>query len=334
MINRWILVPLVCLVGCAGEIARTPEPTEMSDQFSWPEPPDRARISYLHSFKDYKDLGLKLPISRRVGDALGGKKNRSMVRPYAIAVDDDLLAVADPGAGAVHLFYQRRDRYLNITQVDGTYLNSPVGVSLANNRIFISDSSLNQVFVFDRNSKVISTISDLARPTGLAWDGTSRQLFVSETLSHKLQVYDNDGEHLFTIGKRGNGPGEFNFPTHVTIKDNLVFVNDTMNFRIQVFDNKGNHIRSFGIHGDAPGHFSHPKGVAIDSQENVYVAETMSNRINIFDKYGTFLMDFGGTGQSPGEFYMPAGMSIFNDRLYVCDSRNGRIQVFKYLRED
>ena len=99
-------------------------------------------------------------------------------------------------------------------------------------------------------------------------------------------------------------------------------------------DTSGNHIRTFGEHGDEAGYLSHPKGVAIDSQNNVYIAEAVMNRIQIFNMDGQFLMDFGEGGGSPGSFMMRAGMTIFGDRLYVCDSRNSRIQVFEYLKEE
>ena len=47
---------------------------------------------------------------------------------------------------------------------------------------------------------------------------------------------------------------------------------------------------------------------------------------------GKILMAFGQEGSAPGEFWMPRGVFIDqNDRIFIADSYNKRIQVFKLL---
>ena len=331
---RLILILTVLLTGCSGQETLQTQTEEPLLKPGWPSLPDRERIRYLYSIENYNDLGLRLPFSKRFRDIVGGKVPQTMVRPYAIALDEGLMAVADPGSGAIHLFNNERKLYEKIERIGDTQLNSPIGVSLAGNRVFIADSSLNEVFILNRRLKPVAIISALNRPTALAWDETTQRLFVAETHAHRIQGYDKDGGHLFTFGKRGDGPADFNFPTHLSVQNGQLLVNDTMNFRVQIFDIDGNHIKTMGTHGDSQGFLSNPKGVAFDSQGNVYVAEALRNRIQIFNKNGTFLMDFGSDGTAAGEFSMPAGMFIFKDRLYICDSRNGRVQVFEYLKDE
>ena len=56
------------------------------------------------------------------------------------------------------------------------------------------------------------------------------------------------------------------------------------------------------------------------------------SNIQIFSPDGTLLMFFGDASTNPGGFAMPAGMHIDEqDRLYVADQFNKRLQVFKYL---
>ena len=46
-------------------------------------------------------------------------------------------------------------------------------------------------------------------------------------------------------------------------------------------------------------------------------------------------MDFGSRGREPGQFWLPAGIWIDgNDRIYVADSYNGRVQIFQYLKQE
>ena len=53
--------------------------------------------------------------------------------------------------------------------------------------------------------------------------------------------------------------------------------------------------------------------------------------VQIFDNKGRFLLAFGNAGNEAGEFWLPAGLFIAEDRIYVADSYNKRVQVFQFL---
>ena len=57
----------------------------------------------------------------------------------------------------------------------------------------------------------------LQRPTGLARDAASGLLFVADTYAHDIKVFDANGALVRVIGRRGDGDGEFNFPTHLAL---------------------------------------------------------------------------------------------------------------------
>lgn len=53
--------------------------------------------------------------------------------------------------------------------------------------------------------------------------------------------------------------------------------------------------------------------------------------VQVFDTGGDLLYTFGKRGLKPGDFQLPAGLFLDkDDRIYVVDSYNRRIQVFKY----
>jgi hypothetical protein len=55
--------------------------------------------------------------------------------------------------------------------------------------------------------------------------------------------------------------------------------------------------------------------------------------IQIFDAEGNILMAIGIEGHGPGQFWLPAGIFIgTDDRVYVADTFNKRIQVFEFLK--
>jgi hypothetical protein len=135
------------------------------------------------------------------------------------------------------------------------------------------------------------------------------------------------------IGKRGSGPGEFNFPTAVTLSAGRVYVVDSMNFRIQAFSPDGKFINTFGQLGNQSGTLNRPKGIAADTDGNLYIVDALFETVQIFDPAGRLLYYFGSTGTSPGQFRLPSGISIDErNRIYVADSQNRRVQVFIYRR--
>ena len=334
MSRLWI-VPLIWLLNsCATEAPLSPATIDAGLEITWPAAPEPVRIRYLYSFDEPKDLGYKLPLSNRLQDFLGGSATHNMVRPYAIAVNRQMIAVADPGAGSVHLFNSRRKTYQALVAAGKKPLLSPIGIALGKDRIYIADSVLNKVFVLDSQQRLVATLRDFERPTALAYDHENQRLYVTDTRGHKILAFDHQGKKVLSIGERGHSNGQFNYPSHITIANGRLYVNDTMNFRIQVFDLAGNHLRTFGAHGDSPGYIAQPKGLAVNSDGHIFIAEAVANRVQIFNLDGEFLLSFGFTGQQPAAFQMPTGIAIADDRIYITDSGNRRVQVFEYHGED
>jgi hypothetical protein len=57
----------------------------------------------------------------------------------------------------------------------------------------------------------------------------------------------------------------------------------------------------------------------------------LSGIVQVFDREGHLLYYFGGQGQGLGQFQLPVGLFIdHNDRIFVVDSFNRRVQVFHY----
>ena len=102
----------------------------------------------------------------------------------------------------------------------------------------------------------------------------------------------------------------------------------------------------FGRSGDGEGEFRSPRGLAFDSDNDLlYVADSRNDRIQVFEivnrntcPSGTteiidgvcFVEEFGLQGQGDGRFNTPVGIALDsdNEKLYVADSLNHRVQVF------
>ena len=87
------------------------------------------------------------------------------------------------------------------------------------------------------------------------------------------------------------------------------------------------------------GRFRQVTDVTWDSAGNTYISDGYINsRVAKVDKDGNWIKSWGGPGSGPGQFNTPHSIaSDAQNRIYVADRGNGRIQVFdtdgKFLRE-
>ncbi|UCF66104.1 MAG: 6-bladed beta-propeller [Acidobacteriota bacterium] len=305
----------------------------------WPPAPDPARIEFVQSISTPKDVGIRASwFKRAVLWIARGRVVRGMARPFAIAVGaDGRIVVADPDARSVHLFDPTRSRYERLVKAGDGPLVSPIGVAIDTaGQIYVSDSASGEVHRFDERGRWLGpfgTAAEIGRPTGLAYDTRAERLYVVDTIGHRIVGLDSDGEKVLDAGRRGTGPGEFNYPVAIAIdRDGLLYVADAMNFRIQVLDGAGQFVREFGRPGRATGQFDKIKGLALDSDGHVYVSDALHDVVQVFDREGRLLTVIGGSGSRAGEFWLPAGLYIdASDRIFVADSANHRIQVLRYL---
>jgi 6-bladed beta-propeller protein/NHL repeat-containing protein len=333
-----LVISLTLLSGCTSLGTNNVEQNKLINQV-WPLPPARPRIQFEQAFSTAEELGIGRSFWQWLGDVVFGADEMHMLRPMdVITVDEHLIYVADPGVRGVHRFDTRDQSYQLIQDKQQRGLPSPVALAAdKNGNVYVSDSSLAQILIIHKNSDYAQNFelnASLRQPTGLAIEKKSGDIFLLDTLQHQVLVFNSVGELIKRMGQRGVKPGEFNFPTHIQVKNKKLLVTDSLNFRIQIFNLDGKYLQGFGQAGQSSGYLSRPKGVAMDGLGNVYVVDSLLNNIQIFKQSGELLMTMGEQGLQAGQFWLPTGIHITDQqKIYIADSHNRRVQVFRYVGE-
>lgn len=305
----------------------------------WPPPPDEAKIEYVVSVRDYKDIGIEKGFFSKAFDFLFGEEDKPLDSPFGTYADEDRIYVTDISYKSLYIFDKKKNKVITIEGSKKENFLYPIDiVTDKKGNIYVSDSIRAKVFVFEEDGDFSHNISakEFQRPVGLAISADGKKLYIVDTLASQIHITTLDGKYINSIGKKGNGKGEFNRPTFMDVGSNgNLYVSDSMNHRVQVFDKDGDFIRKFGQLGQEIGSFGSPRGISLDSHGNIYVSDTMFNNIQIFNQDGELLMLLGGYGDKKGQFALPEDISITSQNtIHVTDVNNGRIQIFRLINTE
>ena len=208
--------------------------------------------------------------------------------------DDDRLFVSDGKLHRVIIFNPKHEVENQITEG----LVDPVGLAIdtENRFLYVVDTQQDQVIVYDADTlKLLRRIGtggknhyltsqgDFAAPQDVALDKDGN-VYVTDTLNNRVEIFDADGNFISLFGKHGDGPGYFSRPKGIAVDgDGHIWVADEMEDRLQVFDSEGQLLTYVGLgHGNLPGQFDALVGVAIDKQNHVFTTEQYPGRLQEF----------------------------------------------------
>lgn len=325
---------LALLGGCL----RAPEPSLPLSRphIDWESADARLMLTWLGEVRTPGDLGIRPTWWGKLRALLTGDDDFRLLRPYGLDHDESgQLCIADPGARAVYCFDTAKNRLQTLRGTAETDFLSPIDLARSEDgTLFITDSTAAAIYAVPRGAERARLFARMAggRPTGIAYSRRQQLLFVADTTSHQVVVFDLQGRERLRFGTRGTAAGEFNYPTDLTIDaENRVLITDSLNARVQIFSVEGIYLGQFGTAGRASGEFGKPKGIAATSSNYRVVCDAELDRIQIFDPQGQPVLLFGLPGEGPGEFLLPTGIFIdSDDLLWIADSFNQRVQYFRF----
>lgn len=346
---RVVISVLGIAVFVAGCVASAPKRDlekvgRSAQELVFPSPPDEPRFVFERAIRGSADVQPETEDSALKRALTGvGSTTEVLGKPYAIAVHRGKIFVSDSADRVVRVFDVPNQKHYRIAGEGDGAMAKPMGIDIdEHGSLFVADATLKQILVYDESGKFLRRIGDstmFSRLSSVTVDPKGERLYVVDiggvtSDQHRVRVFDAvAGKHLYDIGKRGSGDGEFNLPRDVAIgKDGRIYVVDGGNFRVQIFDKDGKYLKSFGSIGKQVGNFARPKEIAIDKQGNLYVADTAFGNFQIFDPEGQLLMFVGDRSEKdqPAGYMLPSGIAVDDDgRVFFVDQWFKRIDVFR-----
>ena len=220
----------------------------------------------------------------------------------------------------------------------------PHGITIDGaNNVFLTDVSLQQVFKFTHDGKLLFALGE---PRVGAWDAThfneptdiairpDGSFYVSDGyVNSRVAYFDLKGKELYEWGKKGAGEGEFSNPHGLTFVPGStdVLVADRENSRLQLFDSKGKFKRQWTGEKDAVT-TGRVFAVAADSDGSLYVGirradyDTQHTGVIKLDRDWKIAASIGFGKPGDPVFNSVHDLALGNDgSIYVAETRTKRV---------
>ena len=143
---------------------------------------------------------------------------------------------------------------------------------------------------------------------GIAANSTN--VYVADTVNHRIQKFSLTGSFITTWGTSGAGNGQFAYPRDVA----CCRLEQRLRRRYQQRPHSdvqlvGGFITKWGTSGTGNSQFSDPYRLAADSSGRVHIGDQGNSRVQGFNALGGFITAFGVVGYEDGQFINNVGIA-------------------------
>lgn len=219
----------------------------------------------------------------------------------------------------------------------GGEFDKPMAVTVANERIYVSDTNNKRVQIFDYEGNPIKTFGERGSkpgqfqfPYGLAGDSQGN-IYVADLYNGTVSKHDKDGKFVGLFAEKQPSEKIFEGPAGMAIRDDKVYVTDVKQHVLKIFDLNGKLLSTVGKPGRAEGQLNAPNAVTVDKEGNIYVTDTGNQRVQVFDKDGKFVKIINGSvdGRGQSVFVNPRGVGVDDQgNVYVVNNLTHRLHIF------
>ena len=146
-------------------------------------------------------------------------------------------------------------------------------------------------------------------PLGIAID-VNGDIYVVCGRDHSIHVFDQAGQQKRTIGSHGSGDCQFDSPSGIYIKGELMYIADSGNDRILNLTTGGQFLRKFGQNGSGQAEILCPTSVIVDQRDRLIISDNNNDRVVIMDQAGTWLLTINGNVTGNQVFVNPIALAL------------------------
>src|SRR2546428_2484439 len=183
-----------------------------------------------------------------------GPERGRLIAPRGVAVaTDGTTYVADCERGRIVIF----DVAGNFrTEFGAGKVSCPSGMTFdGHGQLWVADAGRNIVQRFSAQGEFLNTFPLVTlgnhsfSPADVALDEPRGLVYVVNPMDDRVEVFDRTAHYLRSIGRYGDAPGEFSYPSGIAIDTaGRLYVADKYNDRVEVFDAAGRVPRLFWGH--------------------------------------------------------------------------------------
>ncbi|WP_251551911.1 6-bladed beta-propeller [Neobacillus muris] len=215
--------------------------------------------------------------------------------PYGITGDKKgNIYVADLYNNRISIFDSKGKfvKYFTNDENKADFLQSPAGLRIFNNHLWVTDIKLGKVFEYSLTGKKLLEVSTAANkddllnaPNAVALDD-EKNIYVSDSGNQRIVVFKKNGEYVRVINGSKNNKGDTKFvnPRGVGVEpDGTLLMVDNMTHYVYGFNQKGEQVFQIGGIGSDKGQFYLPNGLFVDNNGEVFVTDTVNQRIAVYN---------------------------------------------------
>jgi len=210
-------------------------------------------------------------------------------------------------------------------------LVKPYGLALQDGRVYVCDTVLSAIEVFDLAKKRARYFAPrgegrLQTPINITIDRDGTR-YIADTGRNQVVLLAPDGAYLGAMGTQDEMK-----PTDVAVSADRLYVTDLKHHAVRVY-NKADRKLLFTIpRGEAAGgkgKLFQPTNLALDGQGHLVVSDTGGFSVQVYDTEGNFVRSVGQQGIAPGLFALPKGVATDHEgHILVVDARTQVVQMF------
>ena len=233
-----------------------------------------------------------------------------LLSPLGVVLDDSgNLHVSDSILKKVFVF-DKTGKHIHSIGGDGEF-GRPTGLAIDTSRkkLYIADTVNHKIWVYDNNppyppfskggdlkneggtsdKKRLSSYGKRGKdngefnfPTHISTDAKG-DLYVTDALNFRIQVFNPEGKFVTSIGKMGNTLGNFSKPKGISLDmEGHIYVVDNLYDTVQIFNRSGELLLNFGTHGGGNEGLWMPNGMYVDKDNYIFIADTYNERVQVF----------------------------------------------------